>query len=201
MQVRTFTGNARRAQIIEATVQTLGELGYGQTSFARIAKRAGLSSTRLISYHFTDKDELMSAVVDRVYGMLGEFMSEQVGRQPDATSRLRAYITGLVEFNATYRSEMQALTTIFLSWREKSGESRSHGPEEERSALGHLEAILRDGQSSGEFRSFDTFIMAATVQRSLDGLPFLLQSRPELDLDVFARELATTFELATRSRP
>jgi AcrR family transcriptional regulator len=201
MQVRTFTGNARRAQIIAATVQTLGELGYGQTSFARIAKRAGLSSTRLISYHFAGKDELMSAVVGHVYGMLGEFMSEKVGPRPDATSRLRAYITGLVEFNATHRSEMQALMTIFLSWREKSGESRSYGPEEERSALGHLEAILRDGQSSGEFRSFDTFIMAATVQRSLDGLPFLLQSRPELDLDVFARELATTFELATRSRP
>jgi hypothetical protein len=133
--------------------------------------------------------------------MLGEFMSEKVGPRPDATGRLRAYITGLVEFNATHRAEMQALMTIFLSWREKSGESRSYGPEEEGSALGHLETILRDGQSSGEFRSFDTFIMAATVQRSLDGLPFLLQSRPELDLDVFARELATTFELATRSRP
>ncbi|MFI7446411.1 TetR/AcrR family transcriptional regulator [Nonomuraea sp. NPDC049714] len=199
MQVRTFTGNARRAQIIAATVRILGEHGYGQTSFARIAKEAGLSSTRLISYHFAGKDELMSAVVGHVYGMLGDFMTERVGPQPDARSRLRAYITGLVEFVAAHRSEMQALMTIFLSWREKTGESRSYGPEEERSSLGHLEAILRDGQSSGEFRAFDTFIMAATVQRSLDGLPFLLQARPELDLEAFARELATTFDLATRS--
>jgi predicted regulator of Ras-like GTPase activity (Roadblock/LC7/MglB family) len=41
--------------------------------------------------------------------------------------------------------------------------------------------------------------MTATVQRSLDGLPFLLQARPEPDLEAFARELATTFDLATRS--
>ncbi len=43
--------NTRRAQIV-----VLGEHGYGQTSFARIAKEAGLSGTRLISYHFAGKD-------------------------------------------------------------------------------------------------------------------------------------------------
>lgn len=33
----------------------IAELGYAQASFARIAGRAGLSSTRLISYHFAGK--------------------------------------------------------------------------------------------------------------------------------------------------
>ncbi|MQA95092.1 MAG: TetR family transcriptional regulator [Streptosporangiales bacterium] len=37
----TFTTTARRAQIVAATIDTLAELGYGQTTFARIAERAG----------------------------------------------------------------------------------------------------------------------------------------------------------------
>lgn len=200
MQVRkrTITGEARRAQIIAATIETLGRLGYGQTSFAKIAERAGLSSTRLISYHFAGKDELMAAVVAHVHEKLGRFMHERVSAQPDARSRLRAYIGGLTEFHAAHRDEMEALLTIFLS---HPGEAGSYGPEEETRTLSHLERILRDGQERGEFRPFDPFVMAATIQRSLDGLPFLLRAKPDLDLEHTARELETMFDLATRAGP
>ncbi|MEV4292155.1 TetR family transcriptional regulator [Nonomuraea bangladeshensis] len=192
----TFTGAARRAQIVAATIDTIAELGYNQASFARIAARAGLSSTRLISYHFAGKDELMAAVLAEVLGELGRHMTEQVGAAPDARGRLRAYITGLVGFVAGHRERMKAVMEIFLHPR---GERAFYGPEEDGDTLGHLEAILRDGQERGEFRPFDTFVMAAAIQRSIDGLPFLLQTRPELDLEVYARELATAFDLATRA--
>ena len=59
----------RRAQIVEATIGCLADLGWTQTSYARIAERAGLSSTRLISYHFADKDELMTEIVGQVFGL------------------------------------------------------------------------------------------------------------------------------------
>ncbi|TDD47082.1 TetR family transcriptional regulator [Nonomuraea terrae] len=52
----SVTNSARRAQIVGATIATIAELGYHQASFARIAERANLSSTRLISYHFDHKD-------------------------------------------------------------------------------------------------------------------------------------------------
>jgi AcrR family transcriptional regulator len=52
---RTFTEEARRTQIVTAAIETIAELGYAQTSFTQIAKRAGLSGTSLISYHFTGK--------------------------------------------------------------------------------------------------------------------------------------------------
>jgi hypothetical protein len=39
---RSFTAQARRAQIVRAAIETIAELGYGQASFARIAERAGL---------------------------------------------------------------------------------------------------------------------------------------------------------------
>jgi hypothetical protein len=93
---------------------------------------------------------------------------------------------------------MQALSAIFLEHRFEDGES-SYDSSNERDVLGHIEAILRGGQRSGEFREFDTFVMAAAIQRSIDGLPFLLQTRPNLDLDLVARELATLFDCATRA--
>ncbi|MEW9546953.1 TetR/AcrR family transcriptional regulator [Nonomuraea sp. NPDC050783] len=202
MQVKpgghTFTGAARRAQIVAATIDTIAELGYNQTSFARIAERAGLSSTRLISYHFAGKDELMAAVLAEVLDQLGRHMAEQVSRAGDARGRLRAYITGLVGFTAAHRDRMRALMEIFLH---PQGDLSSYGPEDDRDALGHLEAILREGQERGEFRAFDPFVMASVIQRSMDALPLLLRTRPELDLEAYARELVTTFDLATRARP
>jgi hypothetical protein len=48
--------------------------------------------------------------------------------------------------------------------------------------LGHLQGVLRAGQRDGEFREFDTFVIAATIQCALGELPFLLQTRPYFDL-------------------
>jgi TetR/AcrR family fatty acid metabolism transcriptional regulator len=42
---RTFTESARRAQIVQAAIETIAEVGYARASYARIAEHAGLSST------------------------------------------------------------------------------------------------------------------------------------------------------------
>ena len=194
----TVTTAARRSQIVAATIEVIAELGYRQASFARIAECAGLSSTRLISYHFDGKDDLLRAVVADVYTRIGGFMTQRMSGCPDARTALRAYITGVVEFIAANRAPMQALSSIFLEHRFEDGKS-SYDSSDERDVLGHIEAILRGGQQSGEFRAFDTFVMAAAIQRSVDGLPFLLQTKPDLDLALVADELATLFDHATRA--
>jgi AcrR family transcriptional regulator len=68
MQVttRSAAATARRSQILEATIDVVAEEGFAKASFARICERAGLSSTRLISYHFAGKAELVSALVEHV---------------------------------------------------------------------------------------------------------------------------------------
>ena len=63
------------------------------------------------------------------------------------------------------------------------------------------EEMLRAGQAAGEFREFDVRVMAAVIQRAVDGVPFLLETHPDLDLGAYAGELVTTFTLATRSAP
>ncbi|MFD6455458.1 TetR family transcriptional regulator, partial [Nocardia sp. NPDC060220] len=42
-QHRSFIEEARRRQIIAATVEVVSELGYANASLARIAERAGIS--------------------------------------------------------------------------------------------------------------------------------------------------------------
>ncbi len=189
---RSVTAYARRAQIISATIDVIAELGYGQASFARIAERAGLSSTRLISYHFAGKDELISAVAQDVIASMGDHLAQRVGAETSAPAMLRAYIEGVVEFTADHRARMKALMEIFLGGGLQNVASTDQG------GIGYVEAILRKGQTDGEFRDFDPRVVATAVQRAVEGLPFLLESIPDLDCTQYGRELVTLFELGTR---
>lgn len=190
-----MTANARRAQIVTATIDVIAELGFAQASFARIAERAGLSSTRLISYHFAGKDELIAAVAEDVVASIGDFMAQRVGAETGAAGMLRAYIEGMVEFTVNHRARMKALLEIFL------GGGMHYDADTEQTVIGHVEAILRHGQADGEFRDFDPRVMATAVQRAVEGLPFLLESVPDLDCAAYGRELVTLFELGTRRSP
>jgi AcrR family transcriptional regulator len=189
---RTFTERARRAQIVAAAMETIADVGYARASFARIAKRAGLSSTGLISYHFAGKEELISEVVREVYTAMSGFMSERMRAHTSAPAALRTYIEATIEFIGTHRTQMRALSDIFMHG------ALDYDDTTEQAAVSPIEAILRQGQDDGEFRDFDPKVMATVVQRSVDGLPFLMASVPDLDVDAYAREIVTLFDLATR---
>lgn len=90
---------------------------------------------------------------------------------------------------------MKALTSIFLDHR--PGGSRPYDDKQEYTAVGRVQDILERGQQAGVFRRFDPWVMAVTVQRSLDGIAFLLSARPDLDLGHYADELVGTFARAT----
>jgi AcrR family transcriptional regulator len=192
---RSVTSAARRAQIVAATIEVIAQEGYAQASFGRIAAHAGLSSTRLISYHFASKDELIAACVQDVMGELSRHMGRRVGAERTSARQLRAYIEGVVEFTDAHRDGMRALLQLFLAgaWAADLAAEVTGSP-----AGGELEAILRRGQADGEFRDFDAGVMAATVQRAVEGLPFQLQSDPDTDCVAWASELVTLFDLATR---
>ncbi|TVT23727.1 TetR family transcriptional regulator [Amycolatopsis acidiphila] len=174
-----------------AAIEVIAEVGYPQASFARIAERARLSSTRLISYHFAGKKELIEEVVAQLYREIGGHMSERVSAAATPLAALHAYIEGYVEFVAGHRTQMKALLSIFLN-----GALEFDPAEQEAVVLSPVEQILRDGQAAGAFRQCDLRVAAAAVQRSLDGIPLMLESHPDLDLETCARELVTLFDHA-----
>src|SRR5579875_2306457 len=180
---RSVIEQARRAQIVTAAIAVIAETGYGRASFARIAERAGLSSTGLISYHFASRTELMEQVAHRVIAEITAFMGDRMAGATGAADALRRYIDGNVAFVETHRAEMKALLEIFL------GGAFDYDAGQDRAAKSPVEQILRAGQASGEFRTFDLTVMATMIQRAVDGLPFLLTDDPDFDTRIYAGEV------------
>lgn len=205
---RSLAALARRAQIIDATIETIAQQGYARTSFARIAERVGLSSTRLISYHFAGKQELIEQVAEKIIADIGGFVARRLAPETTASGALRGYLEANIQYIDQHRTEMKALLGIFLSGAMLTEGAQpgyvGFGDEPAREPTGRpplspVERILRDGQLAGEFRPFDTTLVAASIQRTLEGIPMLLESRPDLDLGACARELVTLFDLAVRA--
>jgi TetR/AcrR family transcriptional regulator, fatty acid metabolism regulator protein len=195
----TFTGAARRAQIIEAAIETIADLGYARASYAQIAKRAGLSSTGLISYHFAGKDELIESVVAEITRQGLAFMRPRIEVALDARARLRAYIESNLGYLATHRAQMAALIEIFDAMpSEQEGQPAPFADNYQR-FVARLEDDLRQGQQSGEFRPFSTRVMAVTIRAAIRAAAHRLSSHPDLDPSDYARELADLFDRATTS--
>ncbi|MGV8872883.1 MAG: TetR/AcrR family transcriptional regulator [Rhodococcus sp. (in: high G+C Gram-positive bacteria)] len=195
---QTVTNRARRDQIVASTIEVISSAGYRAATFQSIAAHAGIKSTRTISYHFAGRDELIEAVVDSVLATVRSFMSgRSAGPFDTAGDALERAIRTTVALNSAHGSSMQALMSIFLEHHPEGGWT-AYGPDEESAAMSPIEQILVNGQDVGEFTEFDTAIMAATIQRSLDGIAYLLRTHPELDLEHYADELVATFRRATR---
>lgn len=194
MQVNSsLTNQARRAQIVEAAISVIAESGYRVATFHNIARAAGVKSTRTISYHFANKDDLIEAVVAHIYHLIGTHMaSAEHHRASSPTSALEGYIRAAVGLTKAHRAAMSVLMTLMLEHHPTDGHE-VYGDAQETHVVSEIERILVDGQTAGEFETFDTTIMATTIQRSVDGLPFLLRTRPDLDLDHYANELVSTF--------
>ncbi len=189
----------RRTQIVAATIEVIAEEGLAQATFARIRQRAGLSSTRLISYHFAGKDDLVAAVVEDVLDRIAHYVGQRIeaaesaAGSGNATAILRAYIEGNVSFIDTHRAPMQALLQIVLAAAglpATTGAKAVPGPQ---ASQGPLEGLLRHGQATGEFRSFDATAVGSAIQRAIEGLPHLLAAEPGLDCDNYASELVELY--------
>ncbi|MCG5214757.1 TetR/AcrR family transcriptional regulator [Streptosporangium sp. KLBMP 9127] len=190
---------ARRAQIIDATIETVATLGYAQTSLARIAERAQTSKS-VISYHFTSRDDLLEQVVTQIYDDAWAAIAPRLEAATGGPAKLRAYIESNLTYLKSHRSRLLAVADITGSHRAPDGTPRFETVGEQ-TGIGVLTGILRQGQNEGDFRAFDPRIVALTVSQALVGVLGQWALDPATDLDACAAELVTLFDLATRSTP
>jgi TetR/AcrR family fatty acid metabolism transcriptional regulator len=195
---RSFAETARRAQIVDCAIDTIAEVGFAKASVDQIARRAGVSKG-VITYHFPSKEEIVDAVIEKVIAAGRTYMEPRIMAETSAAGRLRAYIESDLEFIDAHRKPLIALVEIAMSARRADG-SRVIGPESLAQRAASLEDLLRAGQRSGEFRRFNTRVMALTIIQAIDGVPSLLAREPNLDVKLHAKELATIFALATRKQ-
>ncbi|TWG08118.1 TetR/AcrR family transcriptional regulator [Saccharopolyspora dendranthemae] len=194
---RTFTTTARRSQIVRAAIETIADVGYEKASFARITERAGLSSPRMISYHFADKNDLLRQIVIEVFGMATERMTPVIDAEPTMAGKLRAYLETNLRFLRDHPLEITALTEIGPHLRGDDGEAYTSTGSQDHSASG-LAEILADGQRTGEFRDFDTRSMAVLIRASVDAAAQRVRDGSDVDLDTYTAEVVTAIDLAVR---
>lgn len=194
----TFTGAARRAQIVAAAIDTIAEVGYGHASLARIARRVGISKG-VIVYHFDTKEDLVKEVVAEVLSKARDYIVPPIAAASGGREKLRAYIESNIGFMAQHRSHMIAIVEIARGARDTGGKRTFDASSLEAGTAG-LAELLAGFQASGEFRSgFDPRVMAETIREAIDAIPRRMATNPDLDVDLYRRELADLFDLATRS--
>jgi TetR/AcrR family transcriptional regulator, fatty acid metabolism regulator protein len=194
----SFIEEARRAQIVENAIETFAELGYANTSLARIAERAGISKG-VISYHFAGKTELIEQIVEQVYREITEFVLLRMEKESTAIGALRVNIRSVAAYMRGHRSQLLALGEIFNNVRTADGKRR-YGIAFNEPIYEARADLFRRGQQSGELRSFDARVMAITVQAAIDEMFAYWVTYPDHDLEAHADELADLFEHATRAQ-
>lgn len=193
--IRTGAATARRSQIIEATIEAIADVGYQRASFVVIAKRAQISSTRLISDHFRDREELMAQVVSRVIGELGDIVQARVRAAHSPRDAVRQYIEANLEYMDSHRPRIVALTSLLFA-----GALRV--PALQASAgVEALTAIITAGQQVGQFDDVDPEVAAAILQRTVEGVALHLRDHPDANLTGQASELVRFFDGALTRAP
>ena len=197
---RTFTEAARRAQIIEAAIDTIAEVGFGRASLARIGEQIGISKG-LIGYHFAGKDDLIEQVVLEILEQGKAYMRPRiVDAMSTGSGFLRAYIESNLAYMKEQRNSMVAIVEIERSGLTADGQERFHGHADAiDEAVQVLGGHLAHYQAIGDLRpDFDPNVMAVAIRAATDAVLQRYARDPDLDLDNYAREIVTIFDLATR---
>jgi len=195
---QSFIAEARRAQIIEAAIKTLDEIGYIQASLAQIAKRAGIS-TALISYHFSDKDDLMDHVLMHLLGESTSYVLDRVHPHSTPHAKLNAFIFASLAYQGTHRAHNSALVEIIFNARTPDNVPYYKLSDDEEEPLLHeLQQILQDGQEKGDFGVFNVNVMCSLIQGAIGEYMLNTAVTQKVDLETYSNELTKIVQQASK---
>lgn len=193
----TFTEAARRAQIVEAAIVAVNEMGYHGASLAQIAGRAEISKS-VISYYFDGKEELLLQVVDHVFRRFDAALTAAVEAAEGAKAKLVAYVRAYVAFVHENRDATVAAMEISVSHRDADGVPLYLVDSAEETDL--VTRIVTGGIASGEFRDVDVVVAMTTIIHALDGALTHSQAHPDTDLLTYGERLAPLLLAALERR-
>ncbi|WP_427885647.1 TetR/AcrR family transcriptional regulator [Kribbella sp. GL6] len=109
----TFTEQARRAQLVDVTIDLVAEEGYAAASLGRIAEQAGITKAGVL-YHFRSKQALVDAayehVVSAVVAVVGAAV-EAAGPADGVAAYIRSMVRHLHEQPRQVRMLVEAVTS------------------------------------------------------------------------------------------
>jgi hypothetical protein len=127
------------------------------------------------------------------------YMQPFLDAESTARGRLAAYIRSRLAYLRDNQTRLVAVAEIIVNHRDADG--RPVFAELDAQPVADLLAIMRAGQSAGEFREFNPTVVAITVAQGIDGALDHWAKAPGIDLAEYGEELVTLFDLATQKRP
>ena len=172
MAKRRALSEERRAQILEAAVQVIGERGLCDTRISDIAERAD-ASPALVVYYFETKERLLAEALTFSETRFYRATAEELETLQSATDRLGR----LIELCCSENGGGQDWLDEWVLWLDLWTRAyRDPDVAAEREALDRtwretIAAIVRDGQAAGEFdRAVDADDLALRLASLIDGL-------------------------------
>ncbi|GKU80062.1 TetR/AcrR family transcriptional regulator [Paenibacillus sp. L3-i20] len=196
----SFIAEARREQMIEAAIQTLDDIGYVNASLAQIAKRAGIS-TALISYHFTDKNDLMNHLLQKLVEKSTAYIMERVNQESSSTDKLKAFILASLAYQGTHPARYTALIEIVFNARTPDNipyYKINENDDDEDLIMLELVQLLHEGQKQGEFDHFQVDVMANMIQGAIGEYMLNFAITKKVDLETYSNELVKLIHRAVK---
>lgn len=168
----------RQEQIIQTVISLIAEHGYAYTSLQRIADAASISKATVL-YHFSNKNELVSAAYDTVLADLTGSVGKAVAAASSPADAVEAYVTSMVGYFATSPERARFL----VRWLEVSdsgvGVSRNSA-----GRWGPLAELITQAQKSGQYSpSIDPRAHAVALGGVVDALINESHADPTFALD------------------
>jgi AcrR family transcriptional regulator len=180
-------------EILEAAAKAFSKNGFDGTSLADIAGAVGIKPPALY-YYFKSKSEILFAYLVRSGERILEPVQQTVAASdPDAASRLHAFVTAYVQAqlhqletmptvnSAIYGGALQrALTHSQQQWVNEWG----------RKILGILRDILEQGRTEGVFEFNNLAATTFHIHGSIDSIVNWYRPHGELSASEVAEEFA-----------
>ncbi|MSX80690.1 MAG: TetR family transcriptional regulator [Actinobacteria bacterium] len=164
--VRRQTVDERRAEILETTCEVVIERGFAATRISDVAHKLGVS-TGLIHYHFENKELLLA----EAFKFAARQDIDRVAARVDEVPTALAKLDRIFQLWAPEQDDYAWMLWID-SWGEalRNEAMQKISQELDIQSKGQLEAIIREGVASMEFRCDDPNGAAWRLSALADGL-------------------------------
>ena len=193
---------ATRRKLLDATLETLVELGYARLTTIEVAKRAGLSQGALFT-HFDTKAALLGEAVEHLFPRLIQDYRARFDAVPPGGDRVAAAVELL--WGMYQRPELQAAIELYVAARTdaelRATLARVEGPHRDNLHRVAREMFPEVAIRHPDFDGAIEVVLAAVQGAMVGGVARPQEPAHRRMLDALTRYLRTTFEQSPHRSP
>jgi AcrR family transcriptional regulator len=191
---------ATRGKLLDATLETLVEVGYARLTTIEVARRAGLSQGALFT-HFATKAELLGAAVEHLFPrLIQDYRARFDAAGGDRVAAAVELLWGMYQ-----RPELQAAIELYVAARTdaelRATLAQVEGPHRDNLHRAAREMFPEVAASHPDFSGAIELALDAVQGAAVGGVARPGDPAHRRMLDALTRYLRTTFEQPQRRSP